>query len=135
MLVATQIAQVEKLAGYGLNEELIADFFGMCDDTLRQRMYEDPMISRAYKKGRAKLAVEIGNSLAEGVRRGETAMVIFACKTILGMRETNRTEITGANGGPLQMKPRSMDNLTDAELDAILAEAKRHEGDQKTDIK
>lgn len=46
--------QIEKLAGYGLTQDEIADFFGVgTDETLRNRMKEEPTLYRAYRRGRA----------------------------------------------------------------------------------
>lgn len=43
--------QVEKLAGYGLTQDQIADWFGASGKTLRNRLTEDADLVTAYRRG------------------------------------------------------------------------------------
>lgn len=103
-LTDEQIQQIEKLAGYGLNEDLIADFFGMGDETLRARMKEDPVIMRAYKKGRAVRISEVSFKLQENIDKGDQASIFFYLKTQARWSETVKQEISGPDGGPVQVQ-------------------------------
>jgi hypothetical protein len=100
-LTDEQVEQVEKLAAV-LPQEQIADYLAITDRTLRQRIADDPRVSSAYKRGRAKAAEKIGSSLIQKALNGDTASMIFYLKTQCGWKETERHEHTGEDGGPLR---------------------------------
>lgn len=100
-LTAEQIAQVEKLAAV-LNQEQIADFFGIDADTFRAICARDPAVSRSYKKGRSNAAASIAGNLIQQARDGNTTAAIFYLKTQCGWREAQKLEHTGDGGGPVR---------------------------------
>lgn len=104
-----QVAQIEKLAAV-LTMEQIADFLGFSERTLRRRFHEDPEVLAAYKRGKQRAVAGVATNLIQQAQSGNTTAAIFYLKTQAGWRETNRTEITGADGGPLDIK-----ELTDEE--------------------
>ena len=95
ILTPEQIQDLEKLAGFGLNQELIADFFNISDRTLRNRMEEDPIIHAAYKKGRAAAISNACEKLQQAINKGNLTAIIFYLKTKAGFKETDVREITG----------------------------------------
>lgn len=101
VLPADAAEQVEKLAPY-LSKEMIADYLGVSRVTLAAKMDADPALEAAYMRGKAKAIAVVSGGLLAKAREGDTASAIFYLKTQAGWRETNRTEVTGANGGPIQ---------------------------------
>ena len=100
-LTDEQRAQVEALAAY-LSQEQIADYFGMGLTTWRSMLEREPEILAIYKKGKAKAVGSIAQSLLTKARNGDSACMMFYLKTQAGWRETNRTEVTGADGADLR---------------------------------
>lgn len=74
-------AKVEVLAKTNWTQEQIAKELGISVDTMMK--YYDQEIRR----GRIKIKTMIINSLLKKVEEGNTACIIFACKTILGLKE------------------------------------------------
>jgi len=104
-----QIAQIEKLAAV-LTMEQIADFLGFSERTLRRRFDEDPEVLAAYKRGKQRAVASVATNLIQQAQSGNTTAAIFYLKTQAGWRETNRTELTGPDGGPMDVR-----DLTDEE--------------------
>lgn len=100
-LTDEQRAQVEALAAY-LSQEQIADYFGIARNTFAGMMEREPEIGERYKRGKAKAIEEVATSLIMKARNGDSACMMFYLKTQAGWRETNRTEVTGADGADLR---------------------------------
>lgn len=87
--------EIEKLAGLALSLEQIA-ILKKCDiKTLKKNCSEE------IEVGRAKAYQLATNQLFLAIKKGNLTGIIFYLKTQHGWRETNRTELTGANGVPL----------------------------------
>ena len=99
-LTEEQRIQLEALAGY-LTIEQIADYFGIGQRTLANIREREPEIDAIYKKGRAKTIGDVASSLIQDCLNGNLTAKMFFLKTQAGWRETNRHEVTGADGGPL----------------------------------
>ena len=82
-----QVLEVETLAAV-LNQEQIADYFGIDSDTFAAIRKRDPEVFRSYKKGKAKAIHNIGGNLIEQAKDGNTAAAIFYLKTQAGWKET-----------------------------------------------
>lgn len=80
------------------------------------RMTLDKHFALELARGKALTDQEIAKSLYQKAITGNVPCLIFWAKTRLGWRETNRTEVTGADGGPVA----TVQNLSDAELRAQL---------------
>lgn len=89
--------QVEALAGYGIPQEQIGAIVGCSDDTLRKYFAEDLL------KGKAKANAQIAQTLFNKAKSGDTSALIFWAKTQMKWKETTVNEITGENGGPLEI--------------------------------
>lgn len=94
--------EVARLASYGLTQEQIADFFGLSESGLRRRFLDDPVLSDAYKKGRAEALSKVAQTVYMKAIGGHVACAFFYLKTQAGWRETERVEMTGKDGGPIQ---------------------------------
>jgi len=98
-LTPEQIVQVEALAAV-LSQEQLADYLGVGRPCFVSMMKRDPEILMRYKRGKANAIGTVAKGLLQKARDGDTTSAIFYLKTQAGWRETNRTEITGAEGEP-----------------------------------
>lgn len=98
-----QIAQVEALAAV-LSIEQISDYFGMSKVTFYEIMERQPEVSERYKRGKAKAIGTVSQGLLKQAREGNMTAAIFYLKTQAGWRETDRLELTGADGDAINVK-------------------------------
>lgn len=89
--------RVKALASYGVPHELISRMVGVALRTLERRCAAE------LSCGKEELKEELCGTLVERARNGNDSCLIFACKTLAGLRETQRTEHSGPDGGPLQV--------------------------------
>lgn len=102
--IPIDLAKVENFAQYCDSEEEIALALGISQDTLTRRKQDSADFAEAIKRGRAKANVFVGGKLMEKIKAGDTASIIFYMKARAGWRDTQRTELTGVGGGPIQVK-------------------------------
>ena len=90
--------QVEALSGYGLPIEQIAVLVrdGIHVDTLRSH-FATELVS-----GKAKANSGVGRTLFQKAMGGDTAAMIWWSKTQMRWAETQKHELTGADGAPLE---------------------------------
>ena len=95
---AAERKQVEALSGYGLPIEQIAVLVreGIHVDTLRSH-FATELIS-----GKAKANGQVGKTLFQKVMAGDTTAAIWWSKTQMRWAETQKHELTGADGVPLE---------------------------------
>ena len=89
--------QVEAMSGYGLPIEQIAILIrdGIDADTLRKHF------STELQSGKAKANAQVGKTLFQKVMAGDTTAAIWWSKTQMRWSETQKHEVTGADGSPL----------------------------------
>ena len=92
--------QVEALSGYGLPIEQIAVLVrdGIHVDTLRAH-FATELVS-----GKAKANSGVGRTLFQKAMGGDTAAMIWWSKTQMRWAETQKHEVTGADGAPLEFR-------------------------------
>lgn len=90
-LTLDQVREVETLAAL-LNQDQIADYFGIARNTFRAICDRDPEVLARYKKGKTKAIAHVANGLLQRARNGDTASSIFYLKTQAGWRETSNIE-------------------------------------------
>ena len=92
--------QVEALSGYGLPIEQIAVLVrdGIHIDTLRA-YFATELVS-----GKAKANGQVGKTLFQKVMAGDTTAAIWWSKTQMRWAETQKHEVTGADGAPLEFR-------------------------------
>jgi len=90
--------QVEALSGYGLPIEQIAVLVreGIDTDTLRKHFATELL------SGKAKANGQVGKTLFQKVMAGDTTAAIWWSKTQMRWAETQKHELTGADGVPLE---------------------------------
>jgi len=101
-LTVDQVAEVETLAAL-LNQEQIADYFGISRRTFQNILDRDEEAAARYKRGKAKAIAHVANGLLQKARAGDTTSAIFYLKTQAGWRETERIEHSGPDGSPIQV--------------------------------
>jgi hypothetical protein len=91
--------QVEALSGYGLPIEQIAMLVrdGIDADTLRKH-FSSELVS-----GKSKANAQIGRTLFQKAMGGDTTAMIWWSKTQMRWSETQKHELTGADGAPLEI--------------------------------
>ena len=92
--------QVEAMSGYGLPIEQIAVLVrgGIDTDTLRKHF------STELVAGKAKANSGVGRTLFQKAMGGDTAAMIWWSKTQMRWAETQKHEVTGADGAPLEFR-------------------------------
>lgn len=90
--------QVEALSGYGIPIEQIAVLVrdGIDADTLRKYFIIE------LQSGKAKANAQVGKTLFNKVLAGDTTAAIWWSKTQMRWAETQKHELTGADGAALE---------------------------------
>ena len=90
--------QVEALSGYGLPIDQIGALVrdGISVDTLRAH-FDNELLS-----GKSKANAQVGKTLFQKVMAGDTTAAIWWSKTQMRWAETQKHELTGADGTPLE---------------------------------
>lgn len=103
------------LAERGLTYTQIAAKMGISIDTLARRRKEVAEFADAINRGRAKGVAAISNALYTNAMGGNVAAQIFILKCVGGWKSTEKIEVSGAGGGPVDvtLKP-------DKEMAALL---------------
>lgn len=102
---------IEEYAGE-LTAEQLADLLGISRTTLFNRINDTDDVSVRYKRGRAEQIKKIASRLTARANAGDITAMIFYLKTQAGWKETSRTELTGADGGPVEFTDDDRKDLT-----------------------
>lgn len=81
--------------------EEAAAFFDV-DLTTLYRRFRDPAYKAAWEQGRAEGCIHV-RRLQLHLAKRNAAMCIWLGKVLLGQRDVVRTEVTGADGGPVEV--------------------------------
>lgn len=101
--IEINIGQVERLAAIGCTLEEIALNLGIDVRTLYNKRKISSEISEAITRGKAKGVREIENALFKKAQEGDVqAMKFWLCNRTDKWSSVYKTEVTGANGAPLQ---------------------------------
>lgn len=109
--------QVEALSGYGLPIEQIAVLVrdGIDTDTLRKHFATELL------SGKAKANGQVGKTLFQKVMAGDTTAAIWWSKTQMRWAETQKHELTGADGAPIAVATLDVSQLGTEVLAQIMA--------------
>ncbi len=113
-ITPAQLAQIEVLAGYGLDQTQIAAALGLGDRTFRRRKADTAAVADAIARGQAKAAGRVAETLfkrATGSGRDAVAAIKW-----WEMTRANRSERTSGTVGSVDLT-----KLSDAQLDRIAA--------------
>lgn len=108
------LATVERCAEIGCTVEEIAAVLGIAESTLHSHMANDPSVKATIDRGRGNGKHSLRRMQWQGVQAGNPTMLIWLGKQMLGQRD--HKELTGPNGGPIDIR-----NLSTDQLIALLA--------------
>lgn len=94
-LAQTAEEHIRRLAAVGIPDDQIACVIGISESQLQNKF--SALLHRVRTEANAK----VGQTLFKKAIEGDTACAIFWAKCRMQFREINRTEITGADGGPM----------------------------------
>ena len=101
--IEINIGQVERLAAIGCTLEEICLNLGFSYSTLNRRKKEMKELEDAITRGKAKGVREIENALFKRAQEGDVhAIKFWLCNRTDKWSSIYKTEVTGANGTPLQ---------------------------------
>lgn len=89
-----ELDQVERLAGL-LNQEQLANYFGMSSNVFTQCVNDDPRLDVAYRTGRAATISQVAQTLVRKALDGDTQSLIFYLKTQGRWTEKLDVEVKG----------------------------------------
>jgi hypothetical protein len=95
------IPMVEKLAGFGITEREIADFFDISQETLMTYKKKHDAFLDAIKKGKLKAEISMTRSLFQSGTNGNvTAQIFFLCNRVPGKwKHVSKILITSSEEG------------------------------------
>ncbi len=109
-----QLKLVMQLAAFGLRQAQICLFIKdakghpISEPTLRKHF------STELETGKLKANVKVAETLYRKAIGGDTTSIIFWLKSQAGWKDTQRVELTGANGGPVQSIATATNNPVEA---------------------
>lgn len=91
---------VARFAGLGIPQKQIARLVrdGIHVDTLREHFEVE------LELGKARANVTVGSTLFEKCLSGDTTALIWWTKTQMGWKDTTKVQLTGEDGGPVQLQ-------------------------------
>ena len=95
------LRQVEELARIGCTEDDMAAVLGISVDTIQRRKRSSKEFCGVIEKGRASLRNSLRRLQVKKALEGNTTMLIWLGKQLLGQTDRQRAELTGAGGEPL----------------------------------
>lgn len=108
-------ASVKAMASYGVPEREICVVIGIDAKTLRKH-YRDEL-DKAHIEANTKVAQSLYD---QAVKSGNVSAAIWWTKARMGWKETARQELTGEDGGPVQVIDAALlTDLTDEELEIL----------------
>jgi hypothetical protein len=114
--VKIDLEEVEKLCGLQCTDEELASFFGVSVSTIERRKRQ-PAFAEAMSRGKGKGKLSLRRSLFGLAAKGQPAANIFLAKNLLGYKDYFANELSGPNGGPIQLAPApELEALTDEEI-------------------
>lgn len=108
----THRRNVNAMVACGTTQDLIAQILEIDTKTLRKHF------RREIDTAKAKADAAVGTSLHHMATNGNVAAAIFWAKVRMGWTETSRTELTGKDGAPIDLRAIAA-NASDDDLAAI----------------
>ena len=119
--VHIDLEQVEKLCALQCTDEEVASFFNVSSRTIERRKNQ-PAFAEAVTRGKAKGRLSLRRSLFALAAKGNPAANIFLAKNLLGMKDYFANELSGPDGGAIQIGPApEIADYTDEELKQLSA--------------
>lgn len=109
------LAEVEKICQLHPTDEELAAHFGCDKATIERRKLADPAFLKAYHDGRGKRRLSLRRQQLIKAEQGDTTMLIWLGKQLLGQRDVARQELTGADAGPVETITKVVVEYVDSE--------------------
>ena len=110
------LSALEKLCSLHCTDEDIASWFGVSTRTIENRR-KQPGFAEAMSRGRAKGRISVRRAQMKLLESGNATMAIWLGKQLLGQRDVTPVELSGAQGGPVELSLEM--------IDAIVAQARK----------
>ena len=109
-------------AKLGLKMASMAYHAELTESELRQLEQLDPRVSEAIAAGRADQEMELSGLMMEAARNGDSKASLEILKAKHGWvsAQVIKNEVTGANGGPVQLAALDFRNLSNDEIETAL---------------
>ena len=106
--VEFDLDDLEEMAALGIPNERMARLLHISKATLQHAVSDTPEVEDAIEMGRARLdrslrTAQVRTGLSIGTP-GSATMLIWLGKNLLGQRDVRAVEVTGADGGPLELQ-------------------------------
>jgi len=102
--IEIDISRVEELAAQGLSQAEICLVIGISEDTLTRRKQDTAVIADAIKRGKAKAASEVANTLYLMAKGGDLGAIVWYEKTRRGLSDKQAIEHSGPEGKPIPVR-------------------------------
>lgn len=97
-----EVEMVEKLAP-SLTQQQLADYFCISINTLKEIMQRDERVSDSYNRGLTRAGIMMVEKLYDKALEGDHASMKLWLSQRMGWTDRSRTELTGAEGRPIEM--------------------------------
>lgn len=101
-LTEEEIDEIEKLAP-SLTQQQLADYFSISINTLKQIMKRDQRVFDSYNRGLSRAGILMIEKLYDKAMEGDYQSMKLWLSQRMGWTEKSRQEITGADGGPVDV--------------------------------
>jgi hypothetical protein len=102
-VIQISLDDVRKLAAMGCTDAELAAFFECSVKTIERRRSVDDAFRDAFEMGRAIGHTSLRRLQWQAANNGNTQMLIWLGKQLLGQRDFRAMEISGRDGGPVEM--------------------------------
>lgn len=118
--VRIDLEELEKLCVLQCTDQEIAGFFGVNVRTIERRR-KHPRFAVAMERGHSKGRISLRRYLWRLAAGDSAAAAIFLAKNVLGLKDTSSHELSGSNGGAIQL---SIVEVLQQRRDRLAAERK-----------
>jgi hypothetical protein len=121
--------ELEKLAAMHCTQEEVAAWFSKPGATLTHQAVSKKLKQEPYRTiwetGWAKGNISLRRKQMQAAENGDRTMLVWLGKQWLGQTDTQRTEHTGRDGGPIEVTDADRKRAEDILTEQILEEAER----------
>jgi hypothetical protein len=100
--IRIDLSALENLCGLQCTDAEVASFFKVSTRTIERRK-QQTAFAEAMERGRAAGKLSVRRMLFGQASKGNVAAAIFLAKNILGYKDFVTNELSGPNGGPIEV--------------------------------
>jgi hypothetical protein len=97
------IRKIETLAAQGMSQDQISYALGISKGTYFKEKRNNPTINDVWSRGKAMGIAKVSNALFQAAMGGNVTAMIFWLKANAGWRDVSSVEMTGKDGGPIEV--------------------------------